>query len=118
MRDLRDNRRKCFNRGPPLRTALDDLSSPEKVVKKVTAPNDNNVPSTSFALKSTLISQSDEEDAVLSSLGKAKVPYDVAHLPSPKCTKVPNIKRSRKESEALMAEKNSQSSSSDVEIRL
>ena len=118
MRDLCDNRRKPFNRGPPLRTALDDLSSPEKVVKKVMPPNDNNVPSTSFALKSTLISQSDEEDTVLSSLGKAKVPYDVAHPPSPKGTKGPNIKRSRKESEVLVPEKNSQSSSSDVEIRL
>ena len=118
MRDLCDNRRKHFNRGPPLRTALDDLLSPEKVVKQVTTPNDNNMPSTSFALKSTLISQSDEEDAVLCTLGKAKVPYDVAHPPSPKGTKGPNIKRSRKESEVLMAEKNSQSISSDVEIRL
>ena len=81
-------------------------------------PNDNNVPSTSFALKSTLISQSDEEDTVLCSLGKAKVPYDVAHPPSPKGTKGPNIKRSSKESEVLMAQNNSQSSSSDVEIRL
>ena len=118
MRDLCDKRRKHFNRGPPLRTALDDLSSPKKVMKKVTPSNDNKVPSTSFALKSTLISQSDEEDAVLSSLGKAKVPYDVAHPPSPKGTKGPNIKRRRKESEVLMPEKNSQSSSSDVEIRL
>ena len=51
-------------------------------------------------------------------VGKAKVPYDVAHAPSPKGTKGPNINRSRKESEVLMPEKNSQSSSSDVEIRL
>ena len=107
-----------MNRGPPFRTALDDLSSPKKAVKQVRVPNDKNMPSTSFALKSTLISQSDEEDEVLSSLGKAKVPYDVAHPPSPKGTKGSNIKRSRKESEVLMAEKNSQNSSSDVDIRL
>ena len=115
LRDLRDNRRKRFNRGPPLRTVLDDLSSLEKLVKQVRAPNDNNMLPTSFALKSTLISQSDEEDTVLSCLGKAKVPYDVAPPPSPKG---PNIKRSRKESDVLMAQKNSQSSSSDVEVRL
>ena len=118
LRDLHDNRRKCFNRGPLLRTALDDLSSPEKVVEQVTAPNDNNMLSTSFSLKNTLVSQSDEENTLLCSLGKAKVPYDVAHPPSPKGTKGPNIKRSRQESEVLMPQSNFKSSSSDVEVRL
>jgi len=119
LKKLRDNRRDRWRKKPVARDALDDLLSLER---KETIKGDLKCSAkagTSTVNKEHLdglVTFSDDIDDPGSLAHRPVLPYDVAHPPSPKVSKGPNVKstKSCKTSRKL----SSSEISSDVEIPL
>ena len=120
LKKLQENRRQRWRNKPPSQDALDDLLSldrketAEAELKLKAKAGPSHDPDPMF---DALVSSNEEVDNTRTSPQRPVLPYDVAHPPSPRVSKGPNVKKS-KEVDKLKKKLSSSEMSSDVEIPL
>ena len=118
LRNLRDARKKKYRNRSPQRTALEDLMSQYRLEKE---QSDTMLLNAQKACSSNIDdSLSDFTDDGVKSPTRPRevVPFEVAHPPSPKVSKGPNVKHTRIVMNKPTELSTSSDLSSDIEMRL
>ena len=94
LKRLQEERRIRYCRHAPQHTALDDMMSLERIEQEKREKDVENFPSTSTKSEEDNMALSTDETPHDTATITERVPYDIAHPPSPKVSKGPNIKKS------------------------
>ena len=118
LRELKDVRKKKYSKHPPMQTALDDLSSQYRLEKekrqRMLLEADKACSSKSDANNPDFSDDGPNTDIN----GNNRIPFDIAHPPSPKVSKGPNVKRTSTVVKRAEEVSSSSELSSDVDMRL